>query len=431
MNQRVICVILGGGRGTRLHPLTQNRCKPAVPLGGKYRLVDISISNCINSGYNKIYVLTQFNTASLHRHIHEAYKYDPFGGGFIDILSAEQREEGGCWYQGTADAVRQNMCHFKHKEDDIFLLLSGDQLYRMNFEEIINHHKRLGAEVTIAATLVPKEKASGLGIMRVRDDFSISEFVEKPQDPALVEQLVIGHNLCSQIKDSCKLGHCLASMGIYVFNASALRSGLENQKLVDFGKEVIPSLLGKAKLYSYIFDGYWEDIGTIRSFFEANLMLADPLPLFDFFNSEYKIFTQAHFLPPSKIIRADIGNSVVTDGAVICNAVIWHSVIGMRSIVREGSYLENVLMMGADHYDKIDHFYQGSNSDEPRLGIGRNCRILKTIIDKNAHIGDNVRLSPYGLPEGYEQEGIYVHDGILIVSKNTIVPSNTHVGQEG
>ena len=284
MKRRVICVIMGGGRGARLNPLTKSRCKPAVPFGGKYRLVDIPISNCLNSKYNRIYLLTQFNTASLHRHIQESFRFDPFSKGFVDILSAEQTEGDETWYQGTADAVRQNLNHFNYSDQDIFLILSGDQLYRMDFRDIISRHEQLGADVTIASKLFPKEDVSSLGIMRVSSDFSIKEFVEKPQDPNLIDSLVISDQLCNELESMCKLNHCLASMGIYVFNAPVLREALTH-KGSDFGKEIIPSLLGKVRLYSYVFEGYWEDVGTIRSFFDANLMLTDSIPLFNFFRS--------------------------------------------------------------------------------------------------------------------------------------------------
>ena len=425
MSPRVICVIMGGGRGTRLTPLTKSRCKPAVPFGGKYRLVDIPISNCLNSDYNHIYLLTQFNTASLHRHVQESFRFDPFSKGFVDILSAEQTEADETWYQGTADAVRQNLNHFHYSDQDIFLILSGDQLYRMDFRDIVSHHLKLGADVTVSAKLFPKENVSHLGIMRVASDFSIKEFVEKPQDSKDIENLVISNQLCKELKSMCKLNHCLASMGIYVFNAPVLREALSQNKDSDFGREIIPSLLGKVRLCSYVFEGYWEDIGTVRSFFDANLMLTDTVPEFDFFNSEQAIYTNARYLPASKINSCTMSRTIIAEGSIVTGASIDRSVIGIRSIVREGVKLRNVYMMGADSYETINDLDVCKINNRPPLGIGQNSTITNSIIDKNARIGNNVQLSPNGKSNGFEKDGIYVKDGILIVSKGTIIPDNT------
>ena len=283
MEKKVIAVIMGGGRGSRLHPLTKERCKPAVPLAGKYRLVDIPISNCLNSGVNKIYLLTQFNTASLHRHIQETYRFDPFGGGTVEILSAEQTEAGDNWYQGTADAVRQNLHHFTSTDYDHVLILSGDQLYRMDFQKILSQHIESGADVTVSAIPVPVSQLEGLGLMRVKDNLEISEFVEKPTDPAVIDGLAISDSLEAQLQNSSSdEKRCLASMGIYVFNRRTMEEALKSSA-TDFGKEVIPVLLNTKKLYSYIFEDYWEDIGTVKAFFEANLQLTDPVPHFNFF----------------------------------------------------------------------------------------------------------------------------------------------------
>lgn len=420
---KVICVILGGGRGTRLKPLTESRCKPAVPLGGKYRLVDIPISNCLNSDYKRIYLLSQFNTASLHRHIQESYRFDPFSKGFVDILSAEQTDGDEMWYQGTADAVRQNLSHFNYRDEDIFLILSGDQLYRMDFRDIINHHKLLDADVTIASKLIPKETAHQLGIMRVGDDYSIQEFVEKPQDKNLIDSLVISDQFCKALQGMCKLNHCLASMGIYVFKARALREALDNQGS-DFGKEIIPSLLGKVRLCSYVFEGYWEDIGTIRSFFDANLMLTDTVPEFNFFDADKCIYTNARHLPASKINSCTMSRVVLAEGSIITGAYIDRAVIGFRSIIREGSRLSNVYVMGCDKYEDLDDI-DNKAKNIPALGIGCNCNISNAIIDKNVRIGNNVRLAPNGKPDGFLGNGIHIKDGLIIVSKGTIVPDNT------
>lgn len=424
MKARVLCVIMGGGRGTRLWPLTKGRSKPAVPLAGKYRLVDIPISNCLNSKYNRIYLLTQFNTASLHRHIQESYRFDPFGKGFVDILSAEQTEHDENWYQGTADAVRQNLSHFNYRDKDIFIILSGDQLYRMDFREIVKHHEKLNSDVTIASILVPKKRASELGIMRVGHNYSIEAFIEKPQSQELIDDLVISDELCSELQGMCKVNHCLASMGIYVFKAKVLREALE-LKGSDFGKEILPNLLGKVKLTSYIFEGYWEDIGTIRSFFNANLMLTDTVPAFDFYDNTNCIYTNARYIPASKINSCYMTRTIIAEGCIITDATLEHCVIGLRSVIREGSNLKNVLMMGMSKYETMDDLMKMKNEGKPPLGIGTNCMISNAIIDLNVRIGNNVRLSPEGKPDGFIQENIYIKDGILIVMRNSVIHNDT------
>ncbi|HYD83244.1 MAG TPA: glucose-1-phosphate adenylyltransferase, partial [Opitutus sp.] len=377
---------MGGGRGTRLHPLTQERSKPAVPLAGKYRLVDIPISNCINSEINRIFILTQFNTASLHRHIQSTYHFDPFGGGFVDILSAEQTEKSVDWYQGTADAVRRNLLHFRAFPHEIVLILSGDQLYRMDFREIIEQHIATGADVTLAAVAFPLSKVEGLGLCRVDDDLSIKEFVEKPKDPAIIAGLALSDTLEAKLKTPSDEKRCLASMGIYVFNRSVLTESLENT-MADFGKEVIPGLLGKKKLYAHIFEGYWEDIGTVRAFFEANLALAQPLPPFNFFLPNAPIYTQDRYLPASKLNKCAIDHVVIGDGSILTDSSLKHCVLGIRSYVGEGSVLEDVVMMGADHYETADDLAANVEQGRPHLGLGKRCRVKHAIIDKNARIG--------------------------------------------
>ncbi len=420
-SKRVLSVIMGGGRGTRLYPLTKERCKPAVPLAGKYRLVDIPISNCLNSGYNRIFVLSQFLTASLHRHIQKSYQFDPFGGGFIDILSAEQTEKSNAWYEGTADAVRRNLVHFHRHGHDYVLILSGDQLYRMDFSKIIDQHVATGADVTIAAIPFPVSKVEGLGLMRVKDDLSITEFVEKPKDPAIINSLTISPILEKKLAPSAeKL--CLASMGIYVFSREVLKNALDNN-MKDFGKEVIPALLGKSKLCSYIFEGYWEDIGTVRAFFEANLALAQPLPPFNFFDRSAPIYTHPRYLPASKINRCNIDHVVLGDGCIVTDSTLKHCVISIRSILGENSNLEDVVMMGADYYQTEEEVTADKARGRPSLGVGRNCRIRHAIIDKNARIGDGVILSPDGKSDGDFAHDIVIRDGILCVCKGAVIPS--------
>jgi ADP-glucose pyrophosphorylase len=422
---KVISVIMGGGRGTRLHPLTMERCKPAVPLAGKYRLVDIPISNCINSGLNRIFLLTQFHTASLHRHIQTTYHFDPFGGGFVDILSAEQTEKSADWYQGTADAVRRNLQHFRTFAHDLVLILSGDQLYRMDFRKIIEQHVQTGADVTIAAVPFPVSKVEGLGLMRVNDDLSISEFVEKPKDPVVIEGLALSPAVQSRLQNTgATEKHCLASMGIYVFNRTALAEALDNT-MTDFGKEVIPGLLGKKKLFAYIFEGYWEDIGTVKAFFDANLALAQPLPPFNFFDAKDPIYTKDNYLPASKINNCSIDYVVIGDGSIIEDSTLKHCVLGIRSFIREGSRLEDVVMMGSDSYETPDQLMANVAQNRPHLGVGKGCNIRGAIIDKNARIGDRVTLTAEGKADGAYPYGVIVRDGVLLVPKGGIVPSDT------
>ncbi len=408
---------MGGGRGTRLHPLTQPRCKPAVPLAGKYRLVDIPISNCLNSGLNQIFVLTQFNTASLHRHIQESYKFDPFGGGFVDILSAEQTEAGDTWYQGTADAVRQNLKHFGAEKNDLFLILSGDQLYRMDFRDMIREHIETGADATIAATPVPKSQLHAFGLMRVNPDLSIGEFVEKPTDDALIDSLLIPKEIQSGLKwYRAPEPAGLASMGLYLFNGEVMQEALDSDH-ADFGKEVIPALLGKKKLKAYVFDGYWEDIGTVGAFFEANIRLTETVPPFNFFDADNRIFTRARYLPASKLNNCRFSQVVIADGCIIGDCSIERSVIGVRAVVRENCDLSEVVVMGSDYYEE-----PGDEGSAIPLGIGEGTRIRNAIVDKNARIGRNVVLDPAGKQTPFAKDGIFIRDGVLVVPKNAEVP---------
>jgi len=419
--RKIICIIMGGGRGSRLYPLTKERCKPAVPLAGKYRLVDIPISNCLNSGLNQIFVLSQFNTASLHRHIQESFKFDPFGGG----LSAEQTEGSDDWYQGTADAVRQNMKHFgaTGAEDDLYIILSGDQLFRMDLQDVIAVHDASEADVTITAKPLGLDQAEGLGLMRVNDDLEVTEFVEKPKDPEVIKGLAVGNSVLDKMHNPGEKDYCLASMGIYVFNAKTLVEAL-NTVATDFGKEIIPGLLGKAKMCSYVFDEYWEDIGTVKAFFDANLRLTDDLPPFNFFDEEARIFTHARFLPASKINSCKVERAVMADGCIVTDGDLKCCSLGIRSIVRSGSRLENVVMMGADFFETDAELNAGMNAGLSPLGVGRNCVIKNAILDKNVRIGDNVILDPTGLEDRFNDGGdVAIRDGVLVVSKDAVIPS--------
>ena len=415
---------MGGGAGARLFPLTQSRAKPAVPLAGKYRLVDIPISNCINSGLRRVYLLTQFNSASLHRHISQSYKFDHFTGGFVEILAAEQSFSDTSWYQGTADAVRKNMIHFMNHEFDYFLILSGDQLYRMDLRDIIRQHMDSDAEITVATIPVERQQCAGFGIMQISDDRRIRRFVEKPKDAPLQDSLRLEKDWYPKlgIQDGREL--FLASMGIYVFNREILIKLLNND-LADFGKHIIPGAIDSHRVYSYVYQGYWEDIGTIRAFFDANLDASSELPRFNFFDMESPIFSRPRFLPGSKINGAHIDHAVISDGCIINHSRIFNSVVGVRSIVGAGSELRRVILMGCDYYETFESIRASEQAGRPRVGIGHNARIENAIIDKNARIGDNVVISPAGKPENLDHPLYYIRDGIVCIPKNAVIPHGT------
>ena len=418
---KVLSVILGGGAGSRLFPLTKDRAKPAVPLAGKYRLVDIPISNCINSKLRRIYLLTMFNSASLHRHISQSYKFDHFSGGFVELLAAEQTYNDKTWYQGTADAVRKNMIHFLNQEWDYLLILSGDQLYRMDFRQVIEAHVESGADITVATIPVGRREAQSLGIMQTDADRRIVRFVEKPKDPAVLDSLRLPREWYARLEIKSAEELFLASMGIYVFNRPIIHRLLDNT-LADFGKDIIPSAIQNLKVFSYVFQGYWEDIGTIRAFFEANLDLTNELPRFNFFDMSAQIFSRQRDLPGSKINGAQIDHAVISDGCIINRAVLTHSIIGLRNIVGAGTVLNRVVLLGSDYYESLESIMKHEEAGIPRIGIGSNCRIENTIVDKNARIGNDVVISPAGKPENVDQPNYYIRDGIVIVPKNGVIP---------
>ena len=417
----VLSVIMGGGQGTRLFPLTKDRAKPAVPLAGKYRLVDIPISNCINSGLRRVYLLTQFNSASLHRHISQSYKFDHFSGGFVEILAAEQTYTDTSWYQGTADAVRKNMIHFMNHEWDYLLILSGDQLYRMDFRRIITQHVETAADITVATIPVARHQAQSLGIMQVDADRRITRFEEKPKDPAVLDSLKLPPEWLAPLGIKGEGELFLASMGIYVFNRDIIRRLLEST-LADFGKHVIPTAIQNQRVFSHVFQGYWEDIGTIRAFFEANLDVTSELPRFNFFDMAAPIFSRPRFLPGSKINGAQIDHAVISDGCILNRAMIAHSIIGLRSSVGVGTVLNRVILLGSDYYESIESIQEHEQAGKPRIGIGANCRIENTIVDKNARIGNNVVISPAGKPEKVDHPNYYIRDGIVVIPKNGVIP---------
>jgi len=424
---RVLAIILGGGKGTRLYPLTKERSKPAVSFGGKYRIVDIPLSNCINSGYKKIYLLTQFNSASLHLHLINSYNFDRFSGGFVEILAAEQTLEHSGWYEGTADAVRKNFIHFKSQKPTHYIILSGDQLYKMDLKAFMDEHIRNGAEITIATTAVNRHDASGFGIMQIDGKSQVKKFMEKPKPDQNIDEWKIPAEARGSLPAEKEY---LASMGIYIFNADTMEEmlGGENEKYTDFGKEILPLAIGKKKMFSYVFDGYWEDIGTIKSFYDANIALTEPYPEFDFYGSDSPIYTHMRNLPPSKINRAEITSSLTSEGCIITDSKLNKSVIGVRSIIGEGSELDGVIMMGADYFDPEDEKKENLAKGQPVTGIGKNCKIARTIIDKNARIGDNCKIGVTGKTyEDGDHGTFYSADGIIVIRKGATIPSGTEI----
>jgi len=425
--QRTLAIIMGGGAGTRLFPLTKDRAKPAVPLGGKYRLVDIPISNCLNSGLRSIYVLTQFNTMSLHRHIQASYKFDNFSRSFIDILAAQQTPERAQWYQGTADAVRQNMRYLLERPFDYYLILSGDQLYRMDFRVLLHQHIQSGAEITLATKPVRREHVSEFGIMQCGVNRRITRFVEKPRDETVLHEMQMSRELLATTDANPEEELFQASMGIYVFNRDVLVKCLANE-LVDFGKDVIPQAIKDRHVSAFIFNGYWEDIGTVRAFYEANLGLTDLVPEYSFFESEAPIYTHPRFLPGSKVNGATLRQAIISDGCIISDAHVERSVVGVRSIIQSGATIRNSIVMGADYFELATPSAGGDGQDRAQtagyipIGIGRNCVIDRAIIDKNARIADGVVITPEGKPRNLDAENYYIRDGIVVVPKNAVIP---------
>jgi glucose-1-phosphate adenylyltransferase len=421
--ENTLAIIMGGGAGTRLFPLTKDRAKPAVPLGGKYRLVDIPISNCLNSGFRQVYVLTQFNSESLHRHITASYKFDNFTKSFVEILAAQQTSEGARWYQGTADAVRQNLRYFLERPYQYYLILSGDQLYRMDYGDLLQAHLQSGADVTLGTTPVDRVAASGFGIMHSDANRRIYRFEEKPKDPKLLEELRIPRDLLKDLGRPADAELYQGSMGIYVFNRQILIDSLNNS-LDDFGKHIIPASLQKYKVFAYIFQGYWEDIGTVRAFFEANLALTDIVPPYNFFDRVHPIYTHPRFLPASKINGATIRRAIVADGCIISDANIERAVIGVRSLVESGATIRNSVLMGADYYQDED---MQPTSGGPPLGVGRNTVIEGAIIDKNARIGDGVVITSEGKPADVDGDNYYIRDGVVVVPKGATIPAGSRI----
>jgi glucose-1-phosphate adenylyltransferase len=414
----VLAVVLGGGRGQRLFPLTKFRSKPAVPLGGKYRLVDIPISNCLNSGINRIFVLTQFNSASLNKHVVHTYKFDMFSGGFVDILAAEQTPDSSNWYQGTADAVRKSIKHFLPYGDTMYVvILSGDQLYQMDLRKIIERHIEKKADITVATKPVSAEYAPDLGILKADRSGRVTTFVEKPR-PALLPDA-----RSDNVEDPSR--PFLANMGIYVFQRKFLVDLLNASDAMDFGKELLPQSVGKFKVFSFLFDGYWEDVGTIRSFFEANLALTGSVPDFNFYDIQMPVYTHPRNLPGSKLNNCDVHQSIIADGCILNGADIKHSIIGVRSRIGGGTTVKHSIIMGADRYETAEQIKENRENKISNIGIGNHCTIINTIVDKDVRIGDNVSIiNAHNLQEK-DGENYYIRDGIILIPKTAWIPDGT------
>ena len=429
VKRRVLAVILGGGAGSRLFPLTEQRSKPAVPLAGKYRLVDVPISNCINSDVIQIFILTQYNSASLNRHIARTYRFSQFSDGFVEILAAEQTPESPQWFQGTADAVRQVLPHISDWGIDTLLILSGDHLYRMDYREFLARHFETGADVTISVIPCRKEEAEEFGLLKTDSSGRIVEFKEKPKGDALESMTVDTTELGLNAAEAAKRPY-LASMGIYVFKYDKLVELLaQDASWVDFGREIIPSAIESANVQAYMFDGYWEDIGTIHAFYLANLDLTSAIPKFNFFDAEAPIYTRARYLPPSKIHDCSISETLVSDGCIIHGATIKRSIIGLRVRIGHGSHIEASILMGADYYQGISEMNNDLAAEIPPIGIGERTTIKRAIIDKNARIGSNVRLvNEAGIENADADDGSFViRDRIIIIPKNAVIRDGTVV----
>lgn len=420
MSKEILTVILGGGAGTRLYPLTASRSKPAVPIAGKYRLVDIPISNCLNSGINRMFVLTQYNSASLNRHIKNTYHFSAFSSAFVDILAAEQTPDSQTWYQGTADAVRQSMKHIGPFESEYVLILSGDQLYQMDLMDMLRHHKEKGADISIGTIPVDAKEASDFGIMKMNEDHIITAFTEKPK------QDVLG-NWVSDTGDGMRAKGkvYLASMGIYIFNRKLLFHLLQEEfkDATDFGKEILPRSLEKYKVASYQYDGYWTDIGNIYSFFEANLGLTADLPEFNLFDNNRSIYTRARMLPPAKISGTTLEKTIISEGCIINASRIEHSVIGIRTRVGSGTTIVNSFLMGNDYFETLDEIEHAQNHGIPTVGIGHRCYIKNAIVDKNCRIGNDVRINGGSHLPNSDHSLYTVKDGIVVVKKGAVLPN--------
>ena len=426
--KRVLGIILGGGAGTRLYPLTKLRAKPAVPLAGKYRLIDIPVSNCINSEILKIYVLTQFNSASLNRHLTRTYNFAGFTEGFVEVLAAQQTTENPGWFQGTADAVRQYIWLMDEWDMDDYLILSGDHLYRMDYTQFVQHHRETGADITLSVIPIDEKRASSFGLMKIDDKGRIIDFSEKPKGDAL-KQMQVDTTTLGLSPERAKESPYIASMGIYIFKKDVLIKLLEqNPEQTDFGKEIIPAAAADHNIQAYLFKGYWEDIGTIEAFYEANLALTQqPQPPFSFYDEKAPIYTRARYLPPTKVLDCQITESMISEGCILKKCRIHHSVLGIRSRVEADCTIEDSLLMGADYYEPFVERQSGSQNGDIHVGIGAGTTIRQAIVDKNARIGRNVVIANKDRVEeaDREDEGFYIRSGVVVVLKNATIPDGT------
>ncbi len=429
VKRNLLAVILGGGAGSRLFPLTQQRSKPAVPLGGKYRLVDIPISNCINSDIIKIFVLTQYNSASLNRHVARTYRFSQFSDGFVEILAAEQTPESPQWFQGTADAVRQVLPHMRDWGIDTLLILSGDHLYSMDYRRFLARHYESNADVTVSVIRCSSKEAEEFGLLKTDTSGRIIEFKEKPKGLALEEMRVDTTSLGLSAEES-QARPFLASMGIYVFKYDLLETLLaKDPTAFDFGRNIIPAAINSQNVQAFMFDGYWEDIGTIRAFYEANIDLTSLVPKFNLFDADAPIYTRSRYLPPSKVHNCEVRNSIISEGCIINSASVLRSIIGLRSRIESGTRIEGSILMGSDYYQTIEDMRSEIKAGTPRIGIGEDTVIRRAIIDKNARIGSNVRLvNDSGIENSDGEDSSYfIRDRIIIVPKNAVIPDGTVV----
>jgi glucose-1-phosphate adenylyltransferase len=420
--ERIVTAILGGGQGSRLWPLTRDRAKPAVPVGGKFRLIDIPISNSLHAGIDRIFVITQFNSASLHRHISQTYRFSAFSNGYVNILAAEQTLDNRDWFQGTADAVRQTLPRLLEANPDEVLILSGDQLYLMDILKFVRTHRERGADLTIAVKPVSREEAPGLGILQLNPAGRVVDFVEKPKTDEQLDAVVVDEQTQAALGDVAKPGSYLASMGIYIFRPEVLSELLVGTSMVDFGREVIPQALDDYKVFAFPHDGYWADIGTIPSFHQANLDLTLPLPPLNLYDPELRIFTHPRFLPGTKVNQCSVRYSILSEGSILSGSHIADSIIGIRSVVRSGSVIERSIVMGANTWETLP-----DGSDLIPLGIGQDCTIRNAIIDFNARIGDGCKLINAEEIQELDNESYSIRDGIIIVHKNAVIPPGTVV----
>jgi glucose-1-phosphate adenylyltransferase len=425
-SSHVASIILAGGAGKRLFPLTKDRSKPAVPLGGKYRLIDIPISNSINSGLNRMFILTQYNSASLNGHVTRSYRFDRFTNGFVEVLAAEQTMHNPDWYQGTADAVRQHLHRFTERDDEYQLILAGDQLYRMNYQELLENHWRKNADVSVCVIPRSEDQASSLGLLKLDHNGRIVQFREKPKGDALREMQTDTARLGLNPRQAAERPY-VASMGIYLFKREVLVSLLEEKSANDFGHDLLPLAIQKYDCYGHLFDGYWEDLGTVGAFYKANMDLTSSDPHFDFYDMASPIYTHARFLPPSRIQQCDVKESIIAEGSQLQGARMSHSIVGIRAVVGENVVLDQALVMGADYYEDDEDRAYNFQMGIPNVGIGRGSVLRRAIVDKNAHIGENVRLLNEGNLQEFDGNGFYIRDGIVIVPKHGVIPDDTAI----